>query len=172
MTAESTQAACQGPPTSPSPIPPAEELGAYETGTRVYAQVFELQKMLADSSYKFVAVTGAVWTVVFTEQLALPTQASIALLLVHAVASVCFLFHSMSLGNAMRLRFEFLPRFGEQFYPRIENEIGKWAFTRVFPDGEASLKQRLARWGRQLWIWYLLPACGAVGSLVLLRLEL
>jgi hypothetical protein len=147
-----------------------EQMKAYTVGTRVYGQVLQLQKSLSETSYKFVAVTGAVWAAVFTDKLALPPAAKVAILALHAVTSVCLLLYVASLRNAMLLRFSFLPRFGEKFYPDIE-EIGKEAFRETFRSPE-SAKAKTARWGRQMWVWHLVPACGCGASAALIIWEL
>jgi hypothetical protein len=146
------------------------QLGAYTVGTRVYGQIFQLQKSLSETSYKFVALTGVIWGGVFNDKLAIPPRAVLAILALHAIASGCLLLYVVSLRNAMVHRFYFLPLFGQKYYPDIE-AIGKDAFVKTF-GGARTPMAKSTRWGRQMWVWYLVPAAGCAGSLSLIAGQL
>jgi ABC-type siderophore export system fused ATPase/permease subunit len=158
-------------PSPPAPISAISasdcELKAYEVGAKVTDQIIALQASVVNVANFFIVITGALWVAVGTNQLKLPTFVSIILLCFHIIGAVAAWQVMASHLYAIRLRFEFLENFGEQYYPELE-KIGKNSFMKVFGSNR-SFVAKYARWRKAPpLLWYLIPIAALAGSVYFL----
>ncbi len=80
---------------------PDLQFKAYEVGAKVYDHIIALQTGVVTVANFFLAITGAIWVAVSTDQLKLPSFASTAILYFHMIGTVATL--QIIVSNFMRL---------------------------------------------------------------------